>query len=308
MRPLPRSLMSLARERRGLLTADDLEREKYVGRIRTEALRAGALVPVHRGVYRIATHPEEFEQRCLAALLAAPDAAIAGPTAGRLWGLRKAHTDDIHLIARRTIRLDGVHAHRTDLLARSDVGRLRGMAVLRPLRLLCDLAWHLDDAALESVFEQMLDRGMLTVRSAREAARRFAAPGRPGSLRLGRMLDSRSTWLRPADSDLELRVWRAMRAAGVELDRQVPVILDSGRSVRLDLADPTIRFAVEIDHVTWHGGRLDAQADKRRDRELIRIGWTVARVTDEDVRDRLAETVDELTSIVVSRRRSATGT
>jgi very-short-patch-repair endonuclease len=253
-------------------------------------------------VYRIASHADSYEQRCLAACLAAPDAALSGPTAGRLWGLRKVFTDDVHLIARRTVKLSGVATHKTDLLGSFDVTERHGFRLLRPGRLFCDLAWHLDESSLESVLEQMLDRGLLSIAGARAAARRFVARGRPGSVRLVRVLDSRPDWLQPVDSDLELRLWRALGRQGLHLERQYPVLLDSGVTVHLDLADPQAHFGVEVDHVTWHGGRLDTQRDKRRDRELARLGWTVSRVTDDDVDRRLAETVLQILDVAAACR------
>jgi very-short-patch-repair endonuclease len=297
MKPLPRQLIALARHRSGLVTAKELTEHRVVGRTRQEMFETGTLVTVHRGVYRLSSHPETFHQRCHAACLAAPNASISGPTAGRLWQLRKVYTDEIHVIARHAIHLEGVTAHRTDLLGPGDSIVRNGIRTLRPARLLCDLASHLDESNLESVLEQMLDRGMLSIQSARSAAKRFVAPGRPGSLRIGRVLDGRADWLKPADSDLELRVWRSLSARGIRLGRQHPVLLDSGVTVHLDLAAPEILFAVEVDHVTWHGGRLDAQRDKRRDRELARLGWTVVRVTDEDIRVRFDETINELVDI-----------
>lgn len=304
MRPFPRVLIAVARDQHGLLTVNDLRAQRFSGRARLEAVNSGLLVPVHRGIYRVGTHQVTFEQRCLAALLAAPDAVLSGPTAGRIWGLRKTMTDDVHLLARRAIQLDRVHPHRTDLLADGDRAVRNGFRVLAPHRLLCDLAWHLDDAGLESVFEQMLERSMVTIPGARAAARRFGARGRPGSRRLGMMLDARPTWLRPVDSDLELRVWRRLVECGYELERQFTLITDDGRAIRFDLADPASRVAIEVDHVTWHGGRLDAQADKHRDRMVLRLGWQVCRVTDDDVTRRLASTVDELVGIL-ERQRSA---
>jgi very-short-patch-repair endonuclease len=297
MKPLPRSLLAIARDREGLVTVGELRAFGLVGRARSTALESGMLVPVHRGVYRIASHRDTFEARCVAACLGAGDGVLSGPTAGRIIGLRKVYTDDIHLISRRTVRLEGVVAHRTDLLGAGDVDERGAIRVLRPARLFCDLAWHLDDAGLESVFEQLLDRRLLSVRGARAAARRFSARGRPGSVRLRRVIESRPDWLRPADSDLEVRLWRALADRGLVMERQVAVRLDSGVTVHLDLADPTSRYGIEVDHVTWHGGRLDSQRDKRRDRELARLGWTVSRVTDEDVSARLSETLDQLIAI-----------
>lgn len=304
MYDLPRPLLAIARDQLGLVTADDLQRFGISKRQRRRLVESGFLIAVHRGVLRFASHPVTFEQRCLAALLFAPDAVLSGPSAARVWGLRKVTTDDVHILARRTIHVTDINAHQTDLLRDEDIVEYRGLRVLRPARLVCDLAWHLDDATLESVFEQMLDRRMLTVDTARRATRAFCARGRPGSVRLARVIESRAAWLRPADSDLELRLHRALAAAGLEFERQVMVELDTG-TVAIDLADREIRFGIEVDHVTWHNGRLDVQRDKRRDRELTRRGWTMSRVTDEDVDQRLGETVDQLAAIATMLRHRA---
>lgn len=301
MTPFPRELLAVARDRHGLITARELTAQRVVGRARTDVLRSGLLVPVHKGVYRIASHAESFEQRCLAACLAAPEAVVSGTSGGRLMNLRGTFTDDVHVVSHTSVKLHGVNAHTTDLLGSRDIHLLRGIPVLAPLRLFCDLAWYLDDAALESVLEQLLDRRLVTVPAVRAASVRFAARGRPGTVRLRRVLDSRPAWLAPADSDLELRLWRALTQVGMRLERQFPIVLDSGVTVHIDLASPATRVGIEVDHVTWHGGRRDVQRDKQRDRELARLGWQVARVTDADVRERLAATVDDLVAILQLR-------
>lgn len=297
MKPLSRELLAIATDSFGLVTVEQLTRHGLVGRSRESALESGYLTPLHRGVYKVAGHPDSFEQRCQAALLAAPHAVLSGPTAGRLWGLRKVFTEEVHVLARTAIHLAGVTAHRTVLLGPADTTVRDRLKLLTPPRLLCDLASFLDDQALESVLEQMIDRRLISAQGARAAVRRFVAPGRPGSLRLGRVIDSRATWLRPVDSDLELRLWRALSGRGLELERQVAVRLDDGSTACIDLADRLRRFGIEVDHVTWHGGRLDAQRDKQRDRRLRQVGWTVHRVTDDEVTGRLAETVDELLAL-----------
>ena len=300
--PLPRSALATARTQYGLLSVTDLNDAAVSGRARSGALESGLLAKVHRNVYRVGSHAETFEQRCVAACLAAPDAALSGPSAGRLMGLRKVWTDDVHVISKRTLVLVGVVAHRTNLLVPADVDRRGPMRVLRPARLVCDLAAYLDDADLESVIEQVLDRRMAQLVTLRELARTFIRSGRNGSARLGRVLDARPGWRRPVDSDLELRLLRALERRGLELVTQFAVMLDNGHEARIDLAAPHLRFGIEVDHVTWHGGRLDTQRDKVRDRELMRLRWTVARVTDDDITHRLDETVQQLIDIAVVLR------
>lgn len=300
MQPLPRQLISIARGRHGLLTSEQLA--IVSGRQRNSLIESGQVVIVHRGVYRLASHAESFEQRCLAACLAAPDAALSGPTEGRLLGLRRVTTDDVHILARRTILLQGVVAHRTTMLTTGDVQMRGDLRVLRPARLACDLAAHVDDAVLESVIEQMIDRGLVALPTLRSMARRFCTPGRNGSARLARVLDGRPNWRRPVDSDIELRLLRALTGRGLVVTTQEPVRLDGGRTIHLDLAIAELGVGIEVDHVTWHGGRLDVQRDKARDRALMRLGWTVIRVTDEDIERRLPMVVEDIIEIAARRR------
>lgn len=303
MAPLPRSALATARVQYGLLSVADLNRTAVSSRTRAGALDSGQLSKVHRNVYRLTSHEETFEQRCVAACLAAPHAALSGPAAGRLMGLRKVSTNDVHVISKRTVMLVGVVAHRTTLLTPADIHQRGPLRLLRPARLACDLASFLDDDDLESVIEQMLDRRMFQLSTVRELAHGFVRSGRDGSARLARVLDGRPNWRRPVDSDLELRLSRALRGRGLDLVPQFGVLLDSGREVRIDLAVPALKFGIEVDHVTWHGGRLDTQRDKIRDRELMRLGWTIARVTDEDVSRRLEATAQQLMDIAGVLRR-----
>jgi len=126
----------------------------------------------------------------------------------------------------------------------------------------------------------------------------MTARGRPGLARVRRVMSQRSDWQRPTGSLLELRVLRALRAAGVpELVRQHAVRLPNGIVIHPDAADPRIRWALEVDHVTWHGGRADAQRDKGRDRGLRRLGWQVDRITDRELTEHFDSTVREITEL-----------
>ncbi len=90
-------------------------------------------------------------------------------------------------------------------------------------------------------------------------------------------------------------VLAAPSQAGVpELVRQHPVRLPDGSVVHPDGALPDLRWAVEVDHVTWHGGRFDAQYDKSRDRKARRAGWTVERITDSELAADFSGAIAEL--------------
>lgn len=305
MSPIPRAALDWARSHHGVITLAELSRSGLGGRRRHQLLADGLLVPIHQGIYRLASHEPTFEQRCVAACLIGPHVTLSGPTAGRVYGLRKCHTDDIHVIADRAVHAQGVHGHRTNLLDPSDIVSRGPIRLLGPARLLCDLASHLSDADLESVIEQALERKLVSLGSLRSVGGRFMRSGRNGTRRLAAVMNSRPMWTRPPESDLELRLLRGLAARGLDLIPQYSVVLDGGQAVRLDMADPEIRLAIEVDHVTWHTDRMQVQRDKRRDRALVRLGWTVLRVTDEDLDLRFVTTVEELLAVAASLRHRA---
>jgi len=116
-------------------------------------------------------------------------------------------------------------------------------------------------------------------------------------------MSQRADWQRPAGSGLELRVLQALERAGVgPLVRQHPLRLPNGVVIHPDGADPEVRWAIEVDHVTWHGGRFDAQRDKGRDRGARRIGWQVDRVTDQELAADFAGHISELVDLHRRRR------
>jgi hypothetical protein len=297
--PVPPEVLTHSRSQYGLVTLTQLSGSGVTHRRRTELLGCGFLVQAHRGVYRLGTHDVGFEQSCLAACLALPTVVVSGPSAGRLLGLRRMPTGPVHVMARsRNTELNDVVFHRTTTLGPADwTTRDDGIRLLRPVRLAADLARFLDDHDLESVLEQLIDRGLASVPAMHACGRRLAGSGRDGIRRFGRVLSSRPAWNKPKDSDLEVRLFRELAANGVVLETQVRIDLGGGRWLNLDGADRARRFGVEVDHVSWHGGRLAAQRDKWRDRQLMRIDWLVARVTDEDIERRLQSTVGELCEI-----------
>ena len=154
-------------------------------------------------------------------------------------------------------------------------------------RLVFDLARFIDDDDLESVIEQLLQRKLTNIPRLFAAGRRLGKPGRDGTARFSRVLRRRPLWAKPKHSDHEVRLLRALRAPGYRPRAAVPARAagrptDTPRRWR-----PEPLIGVEVDHVTWHGGRVDGQHDKWRDRQCGRIGWHVSRVTDEDVDKRL---------------------
>jgi hypothetical protein len=266
-------------------------------------VRTGRLVSYRRAVYRLAGAPRTTDQLAALACAKGTDVVVSHFSAGRIWNFRRLGSDRrLHVtIAGQNHRLlPGVAIHRTHRFDPVDiVDQMDGIRVTSRPRTVFDLARYVSDDQLESIIEQVLNEDVLTIPSLLAIGRRLRERGRDGSARFGRVLESRPAWLKPVGSDLELRVERAIVAAGLPRPiRQYEVRLPSGARVRLDFFWPDERVDLEVDHVTWHGGRSNATADKRRDRQLRRAGITTLRVTDDDVLHGLPGVIDDLRAIL----------
>ncbi len=241
------------------------------------------LVRIHDGVYRCATHPDTLEARCIAACRADAELVLTGPTGGKLWGLRRVRAHPLVTAMRpvgRASTLGGVLVKRTSVLTAEDiVHRPNGIRLASPPRTWFDLADWVDDGSFVSITEQVLERHC-ELATLWRTRRRLAARGRNGLARVNRVLSTRAAWQRPAQSDLELQVLLALQRRGIELVRQQSLLLRNGIRIHFDGADPAIRWALEVDHVTWHGGRFEDARDTGRDRQARLCGWQVERVTD----------------------------
>ena len=158
-----------------------------------------------------------------------------------------------------------------------------------------DAAAMVSAGAVESMIEQGIDRGMFVLPTLVGVARRLARSGRDGSARFRMVIASREAWWNPVRSDYELRLERAMRRRGFPaLAREHTVTLGDGSVVHPDLGIPEDGFFVEVDHLTWHGGRRESAYDRQRDTKVRLAGCHVERVTDLAIDNHLDETVNDL--------------
>lgn len=291
--------------RHGIVTRNELVEDGFTTNSLRVLVGKGVLTRVHKGVYRMATSPDTFEARCAAACLADPSAIITATAAARLWEFRHVWRPDVpHVLVGhdRTPLTRGVVLRRSNCIAAEDVNeRDDGIRIASPARSWFDCARDVDDERFERLTEWVLDRHV-GLAGLWRTTKRLEARGRPGLARVHRVMSRRADWQKPAGSGLELRVLRALERLGIVLVRQHRLDLPNGLTIHPDGADPAIRWALEVDHVTWHGGRFDAQRDKTRDRQARLIGWQVDRVTDQDLAADFTGTIRELVQLHAQRR------
>lgn len=293
------ALRSELRHRHGVTTRERLRNRGLTDRVIDGLLSSGRLLAVARGVFVDPSSPDTLERR-VAIACAVTGGAACFPTAGELWRFRKTpRVDDVHVLiawARRCATPGGITLHRmTDLRPNDLVPRSDGITIVSPPLAMFGAASAVSRNDLESMIEQGLDRGNFTMPTLMSLGRRLCRPGREGSTRFAEAIASRPTWLKPVNSDHELRLARALERRGFpRLERQCRVEIKPGNVVHPDLGIPADRFYIEVDHVTWHGGRIEGVYDKHRDRLVRLAGNHVERVTDHAIDHQLDETVEDL--------------
>ena len=275
-------------------------------------LASGLLVANQRGVYRLGGAQQTFEQRLLAACLAAGGRAVASHrSAASLWRLRgvKPGVAEITVPGEGKPRLRGVSVHRSARLDRADVTRLGAVPVTRPARTLLDLAAVAPELA-EGALDDALVRELVTVGSVTRLLGRVGASGRTGTSLLRELVARRAEGQAPTESPLEDAVVRVLRAHRLpEPERQYVVPLPEGGVVRVDLAYPDVRLGIEADGSVWHSSRKDFLRDRARTNRLVVLGWTLLRYGWADVRrgDALAAEVSRVRRLLLDGRGDVAG-
>ena len=102
----------------------------------------------------------------------------------------------------------------------------------------------------------------------------------------------------------ETVVGDALAAAGLcGLERQYRIELPGDGPARFDLAVPTARLAIEIDIFPTHRETEGRRRDDWRDDAAASIDWSVERLVEGDLGQRLPATVRRLVAIARSRQR-----
>jgi len=247
----------------------------------------GGWEQMQAGVYRVAGAPTSWEQRLLAACLAAGAGAVASHrSAARLWGLDASRRPLVELSVPpgRQPRLDRVIVHRSRDLRPLVCTIREGIPVTTPSRTILDLGAVQGPRAVERSLEVALGRQLVTLPGLRTVLDSDARRGRQGVGVLRMLLDKRSEGEELAESVLEARMLGLCRTEGLPVPVCQHEVRNGRRLVgRIDFAYPADRVAIEVDGYESHAS-LDAfRHDRARQNELVALGWTVLRFTWDDV-------------------------
>ncbi|MGH9034534.1 MAG: type IV toxin-antitoxin system AbiEi family antitoxin domain-containing protein [Acidimicrobiia bacterium] len=245
-------------------------------------VREGRLVVLHPGVYAVAGSPPSWERSMLAATLAGgPESVASHRSAARIWELLDDDTVEITVPLKRCPRLERVEIHRSTDLVANHVATWKRFPVTKPARVIVDLGAVLPLDQVEDVLDRALTSKLITVPAVEWMLTELSRPGRHGTGVAGRILDERALGRQRAHGQLEPRMARLLRQAGLPPARfQHRVHTPGGRFLaQVDFAYPEFLLAIEVDGWESHGTPRAMGRDFVRQNGLVPYRWRVLRFT-----------------------------
>lgn len=292
MRDMDRKIASMAEKQHGVFTWDQARGVGCTGDMAGHRLRTGRWQALAPAVYRLCGSPPTWEQRLMAAVVAAgPTAAASHRSAAALLGIpgfeRRGQPEVTSPRARRH-RGPATVAHRWRPFPDHHLTVVEGIVTTRVARTLVDLAGVLHPGRTERAVDNCLAAGTVTFRLLHETFLDLAGRGRTGTALMRALLAARGPLYVAPGSELEARFSHIFRSRGLpEPERQVDVGGCAEWIGRVDFVDRPIRVIYEVDGRRYHCSLLDREADARRDAALLAAGWReVVRFGWDDIVDR----------------------
>jgi hypothetical protein len=298
-----RLMAALAAEHHGVLSRRVLREHGIPAGTIDDRLRQRRLVSLHRGVYALGHTQLRPAGWWLAAVEAyGPTAALSHRTAAVLWDILDAPALPVHVtIPKRSgvTRRERTVLHRVGGLTSDDVQVRDAIRVTTVSRTILDLAATVRGRYLEQVVRRAARRRIFDLRDQREMLARY--PGRPGAPELTRLLaalDGRGT------DDFRSRMEIAFAQLCDDHGLPRPVINGLVLGERVDFRWPRTRLIVETDGFEFHATPTTFAADRARDQKLTLAGYTVVRLTyDQVTRD--ARATAAMVSALLTQRGSS---
>ncbi len=300
-------LAPVARQQAGCFTLQQAVAAGFTPKAVANRLTRGVWITLHQRVYCAATAKRTPELLAVAALLrAGATAAFSHVTGGRMQGFDLRSASPFTWLSAPLscpVRSFGqVKVVRTRHPV--EPTRVWGHPVLPPARTLVDLAALLDQEELTGLMYDLVRRDVLTVDNVAAEAESIGG-GRAGLGRLRRVMER----FDPAfEMMVEASVGQALARAGVHMVAQYEIWDGPFLVARVDLADPHLRHAVEIDGFGAHSTRAQQRWDRTRDRLTQKLGWTTSRFDAVDTMRRLDDVVRDVLDVrtrLLHERRTA---
>ena len=234
---------------------------------RRRLVEHGVLERVVDGAYRFRGVPDDELSRCVALCSSRPRLVVAGPTAGRIWGIRRSPRDQlVHVLAppaSNPCREPWVRAYRTALIDPGDIVHCRdGLRLTSPPR---HAGRPRPPPLLRGVdVGRRIRAARADVHAGDDAACR--PPAGDAGAAVGAPISSPSSTAAstapPANRAGSARWWTRCATAGCATWPRSTASRSGRARLRFDIALPAVRWALEIDVHPEHR-TLEGQAQRR---------------------------------------------
>jgi hypothetical protein len=245
-------------------------------------LASGRWGRLYARVFRMSGSPGSWDQVLFAAWLAAGRGAVVSHLAAAdRWDMPSGRRVlELSVPGDRRLVLPSVRLHRASCLDAVDRVDRGGLLVTTPTRTVIDLCGELDRTDCERLLDHALTRRMTTPDHLRRRCAALGRRGRHAVVRLEAMLDARPAERRAPESEFERRLLALLARVGGPVPMpQHEVRLPGGRRVRLDVAWPEQKLALEADSYVHHSSLTDWSADHVRNAALTAVGWRILPIT-----------------------------
>jgi Transcriptional regulator, AbiEi antitoxin len=279
----------IARRQHGVVTRKQLLAAGISKEEIRRRIQKGALLVVHRGVYRVGHKAPSIEARYLAAVLACGEGAVlSGQAAGYLWGLLKGTAPPPEVTAPTNRKVKGVRTRRARR-GETEATTRHGIPITTVPRTLVDLSSMLQ---LEDLARACHEAGVLhntTPRQVEKVLRK--RPNTPGARQLRKVMHGD---VHVTLSALERRFLDRLDEASLPH----PLTNKSADGRRVDCRWPQHNLTVELDSYRYHSSRHAWERDRRREREAHARGDDFRRYTRDDVFEAPEQMLAELRDLL----------
>jgi hypothetical protein len=266
-----------------------------------DRVRSRQLVVLHRGVYALGHAQLRPEGWWFAAVAAyGRHAALSHQSAASLWGLLDTSLRPIHVsLAGRSAarKRRGVRARRAPELCGDEITIRDEIRATTVSRTILDLSAMVRGRRLEQVVRRASRLQLFDLRDQRAVLDRH--PHQPGAPELGRLL---ATMHGRGTDDLRspMEIAFAQLCEDYGLPRPVANGLLLGE--RVDFHWPGTTLVVETDGFEFHAMPTTFANDRRRDQKLTLAGYTVVRLTWDQVTADARATAATISALLSQRR------
>lgn len=276
-----RSVIDHARNNGGVITRSEALALGISARTLRRRVSEGILVDISPGVLALPgaadTHVLDLHAACRKL-----NATVSHESAAFIHDLDRPSfvKPTVSVPVRQSKEMLGVTVHQLTDLSDAHVTFMEDLRVTTPERTIIDLAAVLNEGHLARILDQGLARGKISMELLTELFSNLARRGKPGTVKLRRLIEARGEGYVPPESELERRLVKVLDRAGLpEPVRQFEAPWLRPVNGRVDLAYPDGRLLIEGDSRRWHQLIQAFETDRLRDNAAQLAGWRILRFT-----------------------------